>query len=130
MLRSSISKIENPKSAGDFGFRVFKLDTSNIRAWEPNRADLDQTLLDGIDHIKPDRSEEDILYELLLKLGLDLCAPIETRTDRRQVGALNQRRYVDCLPIDEVLHSGGSRAAGPRNSRVAHRTRTGLAIAP
>ena len=32
-----------------------------------------------IEHLKTDRKEADILYELLLKLGLDLCVPIETR---------------------------------------------------
>ena len=71
---------ENPAFTGDIGFRVFKLDTSNIRAWEPNPDDLDHALFDSIDNIKPDRNEDDILYELLLKLGLDLCVPIETRT--------------------------------------------------
>ena len=66
--------------AADLGFRVFKLDTSNIRTWQADSAGLERTLLDSIDHIKPDRSYEDILYELLLKLGLDLCVPIKTRT--------------------------------------------------
>ena len=80
-LRRAGEKIrkENLMSAGDLGFRVFKLDTSNIRAWEPAPDDLEETLFAGIDHIKADRSEQDILYELLLKLGLDLCTPIETR---------------------------------------------------
>ena len=80
-LRRAAEKVKNDFSmfAGDLGFRVFKLDTSNIRAWEPNPDDLEETLLDSIDHIKSDRSEEDILYELLLKLGLDLCVPIESR---------------------------------------------------
>jgi len=68
------------KHTKDLGFRVFKLDSSNIRAWEPDPADLERTLLDNIEHIKADRSEQDVLYELLLKLGLDLCVPIETRT--------------------------------------------------
>ena len=63
----------------DFGFRVFKLDTSNIRAWESTPDELETTLLDNINHIKPDRSEQDILYELLLKLGLDLCLPVDTQ---------------------------------------------------
>lgn len=66
--------------AGDTGFRVFKLDTSNIRAWNPDRENLAQTLLDHEKHILPDRTETDIVYELLLKLGLDLCVPIESRT--------------------------------------------------
>ena len=34
---------------------------------------------DSIEHLKHDRSEQDILFELLLKLGLDLCVPIETK---------------------------------------------------
>ncbi len=73
-------KDDYARFSGDIGFRVFKLDTSNFRAWEPESDDLEHTLLDSIDHIKPDRSEDDILYELLLKLGLDVCVPIETRT--------------------------------------------------
>jgi adenine-specific DNA-methyltransferase len=81
-LRRAAKKIkdENPTFAGDLGFRVFKLDSSNIRAWEPDRDDLDQTLLDHQEHLKEGRTEQDILYELLLKLGLDLCVAIETQT--------------------------------------------------
>ena len=64
---------------GDLGFRVFKLDSSNIRAWDPEPANLETALLDSVDHIKQGRSEADILYELLLKLGLDLAVPIVTK---------------------------------------------------
>jgi adenine-specific DNA-methyltransferase len=80
-LRRAANKIkdENPLFHGDLGFRVFKLDSSNIRTWEPDRNDLDATLFNSIEHLKGDRSESDILYELLLKLGLDLCVPIEKR---------------------------------------------------
>ena len=69
----------NPTFAGDVGFRVLKLDSSNIQAWDPERDNLEVTLLESIEHVKRGRSEDDILYELLLKLGLDLCVPIETR---------------------------------------------------
>ena len=81
-LRRAAKKIkdENPMFAGDLGFCVFKLDSSNIRAWEPDRDNLDRTLLDHQEHLKADRTEADILYELLLKLGLDLCVPIEDKT--------------------------------------------------
>ncbi len=81
-LRCAAKKIkaENPTFAGDLGFRVLKLDSSNIRTWEPDRDNLPKTLLDAVEHIKPDRSEADILYELLLKFGLDLCVPIEQQT--------------------------------------------------
>jgi len=81
-LRRAAKKLkdENPMFAGDLGFRVFKLDSSNIRAWEPDRDDLEKTLLDSVEHLKEGRTEADVLYELLLKLGLDLCVPIETRS--------------------------------------------------
>jgi adenine-specific DNA-methyltransferase len=81
-LRRAGKKIrqENPMFAGDLGFRVFKLASSNIRAWEPNRDDLPTTLHDSIEHLKNDRTEQDILFELLLKLGLDLTIPIEQKS--------------------------------------------------
>ena len=63
----------------DLGFRVFKLASSNIRAWEPDRDKLAETLEASIEHLKTDRTEQDILFELLLKLGLDLCVPIERK---------------------------------------------------
>ena len=66
--------------AGDLGFRVFKLASSNIMAWDPNRDDLQKTLQESIEHLKTDRTEQDILFELLLKLGLDLAVPIEQKT--------------------------------------------------
>jgi adenine-specific DNA-methyltransferase len=80
-LRRAGKKIkgENPLFGGDLGFRVFKLDTSNIKTWDPAPKDLVQAVLGSVDHLKIDRTEADILYELLLKLGLDLCVPIEKR---------------------------------------------------
>lgn len=72
-------KADNPAWHGDTGFRVFKLDRSNIRAWNTKPDNLEATLLDFEDHLLKGRSETDILYELLLKLGLDLCVPIEKR---------------------------------------------------
>jgi adenine-specific DNA-methyltransferase len=85
--------------AGDLGFRVFKLAPSNIRTWEPNLDDLAQTLLDSVDHIKTGRTELDILYELLLKLGLDLCVPIETRSiGGKEVHAIGGGVVFVCLP--------------------------------
>ena len=73
-------KEESPLFSGDIGFRVFKLDKSNIRTWSPDPDNLTQTLLDHHEHILHGRSEADIVYELLLKLGLDLSVPMESRT--------------------------------------------------
>lgn len=71
-------KADYPNWKGDAGFRVFKLDQSNIRAWQPS-GNLEKDLVDNVEHIVPGREESDILTELLLKLGLDLCVPIEQR---------------------------------------------------
>jgi adenine-specific DNA-methyltransferase len=68
-----------PSFDGDLGFKVFKLDSSNIRAWNPDASDLEQTLLDHTEHLVEGRSEQDLLYELLLKRGVDLAVPIEER---------------------------------------------------
>ena len=80
-IRKSAEKIleEYPNYSGDLGFKVFKLDSSNIRAWSPDAADLEQTLLDHAEHLVEGRSELDILYELLLKRGVDLAVPIDER---------------------------------------------------
>ncbi len=102
-LRRAGKKIqeENFDYIGDFGFRVFKLDRSNIRTWQPDSDDLKEALLGNVDHIKSDRSEEDILYELLLKLGLDLCTSIETRTIAgKAVRAVGDGVLIACLEAE------------------------------
>ena len=63
----------------DLGFRTFRLDTSNIKAWTPHRDDIAQSLLDHLEHVNSGRSDNDVLFELLLKLGLDLCVPMQER---------------------------------------------------
>ncbi|MCK6504050.1 site-specific DNA-methyltransferase [Myxococcota bacterium] len=73
-------KTDNPLFHGDTGFRVFKLDTSNLKPWDPRPDDINDALTDWIENIRPGRSEDDLLFELLLKLGLDLCVPIEQRS--------------------------------------------------
>ncbi len=61
------------------GFKVFKLAGTNLRIWNPDPNDLDATLLSHQEHLVGGRSEQDILYELLLKRGVDLAVPIESR---------------------------------------------------
>jgi adenine-specific DNA-methyltransferase len=72
-------KEEHPDYDGDLGFKVFKLDSSNIRAWNPDRNDLEGTLYEHTEHLIPGRTEEDILYELLLKRGVALTVLIEQK---------------------------------------------------
>ncbi len=81
-LREAANAVKENSSLfeGDLGFRAFRLDTSNIRAWGSSEHDLEGDLLEFEDHLKAARSEDDVLDEVLLKLGLDLCVPIEVRT--------------------------------------------------
>ncbi|WP_239006371.1 site-specific DNA-methyltransferase, partial [Lelliottia sp. RWM.1] len=80
-LRRAGKKVreDNPEWKGDVGFRVFKLDTSNIRPWEATAESLSQQLDAYVSPILEGRSEEDLLTELMLKRGIDLSVNIETR---------------------------------------------------
>ena len=77
-LRRAAQQIarDYPESSGDLGFRAFRLDTTNVIEWDARRNDLDYALLASVEHIKTGRTDEDLLAELMLKLGLDLCTPI------------------------------------------------------
>jgi len=68
----------------DTGYRAFRLSNSGIKTWNPDSADLEKTLLDHEEHLVEGRTEIELLYELLLKRGVDLSVPIESRvvTDR------------------------------------------------
>ena len=60
---------EEPRSLPDIGFRVFSLDDSGIERPEPGQLVLDV--------VKPDRTELDIVFEMMLKWGLELTLPVE-----------------------------------------------------
>ncbi|WP_066402576.1 site-specific DNA-methyltransferase [Aliarcobacter cryaerophilus] len=72
-------KTESGKDDLDIGFKVLKLDSSNIKSWDSDFENLETNLLDAVENIKSDRNEEDLLYEILLKYGLDLTLPIEEK---------------------------------------------------
>lgn len=69
----------------DIGFKVFKLNSSNIKLWDPETENLEQNLFDLQDNIKEDRTKEDLLFEILLKIGVPLTTPIEELNVNRKV---------------------------------------------
>ena len=85
----------------DLGFKVFKLSVSNFKVWEGNVekiANIEEQLFDHIDHIKKDRTQEDILYELLLKSGFSLTARIEKiRLADKDVFSIEDGVMLICL---------------------------------
>ena len=74
-------KEENPNATNlDIGFRVFKLDSSNMKDTYYKPADYSLNLLDQLDeNIKPDRTPEDLLFQVMLDLGLMLDSKIEEK---------------------------------------------------
>ncbi|MBL4746672.1 MAG: site-specific DNA-methyltransferase [Flavobacteriaceae bacterium] len=91
---------ENPEKAKelDLGFKVFKLDSSNIKTWDPDAENLEQELFDAIDNIKKNRTEKDILFEIILKYGIDLTVPItEHKIDQTNVFNVGLGALFICL---------------------------------
>ena len=89
----------------DIGFKVFKLDSTNIKEWDTNTEDLEQTLLDLIENIKSDRNSFDVLYEILLKYGLDLNISIEENKDFYSIGGGRLLVSLNEKINDEVINS-------------------------
>jgi adenine-specific DNA-methyltransferase len=69
------------QSKGDLGFKVFRLADSNFKPWDADRsvdaAALGEQLSLHIQHVQKGRTGADILYEILLKSGFPLTAPVE-----------------------------------------------------
>lgn len=71
-------KLNKDKHSVDVGFKVFKLDTSNMQLWDdtPVEDDSIEILLSRmarhLEGLKPDRSNEDLIFEILLKMGYPL----------------------------------------------------------
>lgn len=72
-------------AALDVGFKVFKLDTSNLKKWNPDPENLQLSLQEATENFVPGRTELDVVYEILLKMGLELSAGIEERTAAGQI---------------------------------------------
>lgn len=72
---------EEPKR-NDFGFKFFKLSESNFKVWNQeanSQNELTKQLELHVDHVKDDRTSNDILYEILLKSGFPLTTKVETQ---------------------------------------------------
>lgn len=85
-IRRSGDKILNESSNKDLdiGFKVFKLDSSNLEKWNPIFNNIQQSLI--VDEIKEDRTNEDLVYEIMLKYGIDLTYPIEQHNNIYSIG--------------------------------------------
>jgi adenine-specific DNA-methyltransferase len=108
----------------DIGFKVLKLDTSNIRKWQPDYDNLEQSLLDYVDNYVEGRTELDVVYEIMLKYGLDLTYPVDEFTvANKKVYSIGFGMLMICLD-DEITTEvakgilGKIKELSPESSRV------------
>ncbi len=94
-------KEENQITANklDTGFRVFKVDTSNMRDVYYTPDELKQGNLELFkDHIKPDRRPEDLLFQVFIDWGLELTLPIAKETiDGKTVFFVDTNALIACF---------------------------------
>lgn len=109
-IRRAGKKIKKETHAAqnlDIGFRVFKVDTSNMKDVYYTPDELKQDNLELFkDHIKPDRSPEDLLFQVFIDWGLDLTLPITKETiDGKTVFLVDTNALIACFDpgINEEL---------------------------
>lgn len=95
---------ENPDKAKelDIGFRVLKLDSSNMKDVYYNPSDYDQNLLDKFEsNIKEERSSEDLLFQVMLELGEILSSDIEEiNVNGKKVVNVSDGNIIACFDDD------------------------------
>lgn len=77
------SSLQTPNSSLDIGFRVLKCDTSNMKDVYYNPAEYEPSLFTSLeDNIKEDRTSEDLLFQVMLDLGILLSSKIQVRSEK------------------------------------------------
>ena len=99
-VAKEVEKINDKVKKLDTGFRVLKLDSSNMQDVYYTPKEFTERDLFA-DNVKPDRTAEDLLFQVMLDLGVELSATIEQRTmDGKQVFFVNDNYLVVCFDTD------------------------------
>lgn len=86
----------------DIGFKVFKLDSSNLKKWNPDYNDLETSLYDSINNYVVGRTEMDVVYEIMIKMGLNLTySVVEHIIADKKVYEIGAGALMMCLD-DEI----------------------------
>ena len=95
----------------DTGFKVFKLDSSNLKKWDntPTK-DIDtikERIQTSMDYLKDDRNELDLVYEVMLKYGIDLSYPVrKTENEKAYIVEAPEYKLLVCtmpnISLDDV----------------------------
>lgn len=87
----------------DIGFRVLKLDSSNMENVFYTPEDFNEAdLFNYVDNVKSDRTPLDLLFQVMPELDIELSAKIEEKGSQRQKGVL--RRWY--IPYSDFRHRG------------------------
>ena len=102
-IRLAGKKIKEETSADiDYGFRVFRVDTTNMEDVYYRPADYDQRQMNMFaNNIKPDRTPEDLLFQVMLDLGILLSSDIEeTEIAGKKVFSVAGGYLIACFDSD------------------------------
>lgn len=95
----------------DIGFKVFKLDSTNVNEWDPNMKLDEKELAMRLGEVfKKDRSKEDILYEIMLKYGVFDKQVEEINVNGKRMYRVGKRYMIVCL--DDQITSEDVKAIG------------------
>jgi len=147
-LRSGLAeKLDFEEIKHDFGFKVLKLHQSNIKQWQAPAKEIDDAQLKEqlalqVDHIDAEATQEDILYELLLKAGIKpteriekielanhnvfsiadggLLICLEENIDRALIDAVLVRQPAQFICLDRAFHGNDQLKANAVAMFAAH----------
>ncbi len=113
LRRAGRAVVDGRLGAVDVGYRTFRLDYSCLRLWNSAKSVTTDRLEASVEHIEPGRTSSDLLNELLLKRGLDLCVPIETKTIAgKVVHSVGAGSLIACLDAAIARENGEALALG------------------
>jgi len=122
-IRRAAKKIKEETGADiDYGFRVFRVDSSNMKDVYYTPDKLGQMNLDDLSsNIKEDRTGEDLLIQVMLELGLELSLPMETKQlEGKTVHYVAGNSLIACFD-DNVPESVIKQIAAEQPLRVVFR---------
>lgn len=98
---SDYIKKYNKKNTSDLGFKVFKLESSNLKIWNSDELNIDNANEYFYEHMDPfveGRTNDDLLYEILLKEGIQLSVKIEEKIiNNSSIYSIDNGNLIICL---------------------------------
>lgn len=104
-LTNVAAELNNELNVTDTGYRVMKIDTTNMTDVRRAADSLDQLTLDSLEEsIKPSRTNEDLLFQVILDWGLELTMPIHSETiDGHEILSVDDDALIACFDREVTL---------------------------